>query len=84
MPSTRATGEIASGVVKTTFPDRGFGFIQSLDGKDYFFHLTDLESELEFESLEDGLPVDFEIKRDPIHDKAGAAQHVRACEYIDQ
>jgi len=84
VPSTRATGEICSGVVKTTFPDRGFGFIQSLDGKDYFFHLTDLESELEFESLEDGLPVDFEIKREPIHDKAGAAQHVRACEYIDQ
>jgi cold shock CspA family protein len=77
------TGEIFAGIVKTTFPDRGFGFIQSLDGKDYFFHLTDLENDLQFEDLVDGLPVDFEVKREPLHEKAGAAQHVRACEYAD-
>ncbi len=76
LESTR-TGQYLTGFVKTTFDDRGYGFIHGADGKDYFFHLTDLR-DLEFESVVDGLKVLFEIKREPSHGRAGAAQNVRA------
>ncbi|MBI5191719.1 MAG: NYN domain-containing protein [Nitrospirae bacterium] len=65
------------GVVKKKVADRGFGFIQTEEGLQYFFHLTDLEGDLEFQEVEEGLHVEFEIKKDPNHDKAGAAQKVR-------
>lgn len=65
------------GVVKKKVADRGFGFIQTEEGPQYFFHLTDLEGDLEFMDVEEGLHVEFEIKKDPDHDKAGAAQKVR-------
>jgi CspA family cold shock protein len=66
-----------AGVVKKKVADRGFGFIQSSEGLQYFFHLTDLLSDLEFQDVEEGLQVEFEVKREPNHEKAGAAQKVR-------
>lgn len=66
-----------SGSVKRLVQDKGYGFIQSTDGKDYFFHFTDLRDDLEFENLHEGTPVDFEVKKQPSTDKAGAAQNVR-------
>lgn len=74
--STRS-GQFLSGIIKTTFADRGYGFIHGADGRDYFFHLTDLRDGMEFESVNDGQKVLFEIKREPSHGKAGAAQNVR-------
>jgi len=65
------------GVVKKKVADRGFGFIQSSEGQQYFFHLTDLESDLEFQDVEEGLQVEFEVKKEPNSEKAGAAQKVR-------
>lgn len=66
-----------TGVVKKKMADRGYGFIETWDGKSYFFHLTDLERGLDFEDVYEGLQLVFEIKKQPSHDKAGAAQHVR-------
>lgn len=66
-----------AGEVEKKFSDRGFGFIRSVDGKQYFYHFTDLEEETNFEDLSDGSPVEFEVKRQPASDKAGAAQNVR-------
>ena len=28
------------GVIKTYFPEKGFGFIEGADGEDYFFHFS--------------------------------------------
>jgi cold shock CspA family protein len=69
-------GEPLDGIVKTVFPERGFGFIQGSDGQDYFFHLSDVTGHLQFGDMNDGQSVRFEVKRLPRTDRAGAAQRV--------
>ena len=70
-------GVLLTGTVTRRFADRGFGFIEAGDGNSYFFHLTDLQDGLHFDDVQEGLLVDFEVKRQPSFDKAGAAQNVR-------
>jgi cold shock CspA family protein/uncharacterized LabA/DUF88 family protein len=70
-------GETLKGAIKAKISDRGFGFIKGDDGQDYYFHLTDLQEGLEFEDLEKGLSVAFEVKKEPYQEKTGAAQNVR-------
>lgn len=69
-------GQRLTGEIQKKFPDRGFGFILTADGKQYFFHLTDLQMGLGFEDAQEGLQVDFEVKKEPSLNKAGAAQNV--------
>lgn len=68
---------VMTGEVKKKVADRGFGFIQASDGFDYFFHLSDLESGLDFLAIQEGMQVTFEVKRAPSAFKAGAAVRVR-------
>ena len=70
-----ATG--CAGRIKKLVRERGFGFVQRDDGQEYFFHLTDLESGLGWEGLEEGRDVNFDVRRDPMGGKAGAAARVR-------
>ncbi len=70
-------GMTRTGVVKRRIADRGFGFIEAEDGRDYFFHLTDLQPGLYFDDIVEGQQVDFDVKKQPSEDKAGAAQNVR-------
>lgn len=70
-------GDELTGIIKTKFEDRGYGFIHGDNGQDFFFHITDLRDGLEFQQLSDGLPVRFKVKKQPEYDKAGAAQEVR-------
>lgn len=70
-------GQLLTGVIKKKVADRGFGFIHGEDGRDYFFHFTDLQAGLEFEEVGEGLQVEFEVKKGPSQDKAGVAQNVR-------
>ena len=70
-----ATG--CGGHVKKLVRERGFGFVQRDDGQEYFFHLTDLESGLGWGGLEEGRAVTFDVQRDPMGGKAGAAGRVR-------
>jgi len=70
-------GLLVTGIVARRFAERGFGFIETGDGKNYFFHLTDLQNGLDFEDVHEGLQVDFEVKKQPSDDKAGSAQNVR-------
>ena len=63
-------------MVKKKVLERGFGFIQGEDGKDYFFHCTDLETGFTFETLKEGGEVGFLVKKAPEFDRAGAAQSV--------
>jgi cold shock CspA family protein len=57
--------------------ERGFGFIQASDGRDYFFHLADLVDGLGFDEIVEGMSLSFEIKREPTKEKGGTAQNVR-------
>lgn len=75
------TGVPISGTVTRKISERGFGFIETLDGANYFFHLTDLQAGLDFYEVDEGIEVEFDVRRHPGPDgKAGAAQCVRRRE----
>lgn len=69
-------GAEVHGAIKTIKLDKGFGFITSDGGQDYFFHYTDLDEGLEFSEELMGMPVSFYIVRPPDEHKAGAATHI--------
>jgi CspA family cold shock protein len=62
------------GTIKRVIRDRGFGFIRSTDGQEVFFHRSALQ-QLNFDSLKEGDPVEFEIERG---EKGPRAANVRA------
>ena len=64
-----------SGEIKS-LKEKGFGFIKGNNAKDYYFHLTDLEG-ADWEQLAPGMRVQFDIKKEPTTEKAGAAGNVR-------
>ncbi len=53
--------------------DRGFGFIETADGTDMFFHMSSVEGTT-FEQLQEGNRVSFEIGQGP---KGPRAEQVR-------
>ncbi|MFQ5876371.1 MAG: cold-shock protein [Acidobacteriota bacterium] len=55
---------MARGTVAKLVRDRGFGFIRGNDGKDVFFHRSGLVG-LNFDELEQGQVVDFEVESGP-------------------
>ncbi len=59
------------GTIKKLVADRGFGFIASEDGKEYFFHRSGLDSSLNFDSLNGGERVTFEIESSQKGPRAG-------------
>jgi cold shock protein len=56
---------VATGTIKKVVADRGFGFIQADDEKEYFFHRNSLQSSLDFDRLVGGEKVEFEIEQSP-------------------
>ncbi len=56
---------MATGTVKKVISDRGFGFITADDAKDYFFHRDALDSSLDFDRLNGGEKVEFDIEQSP-------------------
>lgn len=50
---------MAEGKVKT-LTDRGFGFIETGDGEDLFFHMSSLQG-VSFEQLREGQPVTYDL-----------------------
>ncbi len=67
---------LATGTIKKVVADRGFGFITADDAKEYFFHRNSLDSTLDFDRLNGGEKVDFEIEQS---DKGPRAARVRAA-----
>ena len=67
---------MATGTIKKVVSDRGFGFITSDDAKDYFFHRDALDSSLDFDRLNGGEKVEFEIEQSP---KGPRASRVRSA-----
>ena len=66
---------MATGTIKKVVADRGFGFITADDTKEYFFHRNSLDSSLDFDRLNGGEKVEFEIEQSP---KGPRANRVRA------
>jgi CspA family cold shock protein len=62
------------GTIKRVIRDRGFGFIRAADGQEIFFHRSSLQ-QLNFDGLNEGESVEFEIERG---DKGLRAVSVRA------
>jgi len=52
------------GQIKRLIRERGFGFISAEDGKEVFFHRSSLE-EIDFDALEEGSSVEFNVERGP-------------------
>ena len=55
---------MARGTIAKVVRDRGFGFIRGNDGKEVFFHRSGLVG-LNFDDLEQGQVVDFEVEKGP-------------------
>lgn len=53
-----------AGKIKKIIRDRGFGFISDTDGKEVFFHQSSLEG-VEFNTLNEGQAVEFEVEKTP-------------------
>ena len=56
---------MSSGTIKKVVSDRGFGFIAAEDGKEYFFHRNELDSSLDFDRLNGGERVSFDVQQSP-------------------
>jgi CspA family cold shock protein len=67
---------MTTGTIKKVIADRGFGFIAAEDGKEYFFHRGGLEPSLDFDRLQGGERVSFEVESSP---KGPRAVHVGAA-----
>jgi len=63
---------MAEGTIKR-LTDRGFGFIETADGTDMFFHMSSVEGTT-FEQLQEGNRVSFETGQGP---KGPRAEQVR-------
>jgi CspA family cold shock protein len=50
-----------NGNVKTLKKERGFGFIKGDDGREYFFHVSGMNEKGEFDHLQEGDPVSFDV-----------------------
>ena len=50
------------GKIKTLIRGRGYGFISAEDGREIFFHRTDL-IDIEFDSLEEEQQVQFDVEK---------------------
>lgn len=58
--------------------EKGYGFINADNGRQYFFHLTDLE-DIRWDTIDIGTRVVFQVKKEPADGKAGAAGNVRSA-----
>ena len=61
-----------NGTIKT-LTTKGFGFIATADGQEYFFHQSAL-SDLRFDDLREGQAVSFDVGQGP---KGPRAENVR-------
>jgi cold shock protein len=63
---------MAEGTIKRLVTDRGFGFITQADGSEIFFHRSKVVGN--FESLNEGQRVSYEVAMDPRRNKENAEQ----------
>ncbi len=61
------------GTIKKVVQQRGFGFIAVENGKDIFFHRS---SAADFDSLEEGDSVEFDVEQSPKGERAANVKKV--------
>src|SRR5205814_9004208 len=74
-------GQVANGTIKKLVGDRGFGFIQTEDGSDIFFHRSHVEGDA-FDNLREGQSVTHEKGLDPRRGKPHA-ENITAASVLD-
>ncbi len=62
-----------TGTIKKLIRDRGFGFISATDGREIFFHRSNLV-DTNFDDLNEEQEVEFEVEKSP---KGPSATNVR-------
>jgi hypothetical protein len=67
---------ISTGRIYDLKDDRRFGFLRGDNGREYFFHQSDL-TELTWFDVEPGLPITYRVRHEPSLDKAGHAFDIR-------
>jgi len=65
---------MAQGTIKK-LTEKGFGFIETSDGRDLFFHMSALQ-DVQFDDLSEGQSVEFDIGSGP---KGERAENVRVA-----
>jgi CspA family cold shock protein len=73
---------MARGTIAKLVRDRGFGFIRGNDGKDVFFHRSGLMN-LNFDDLEQGATVDFEVENSPKGPRANRVRMANVTNAVD-
>lgn len=53
------------GRIKKLVKDRGYGFIRDDDGKELFFHRSQVQTPASFEGLGEEQPVEFDLEESP-------------------
>jgi len=66
---------MSEGRIKKIIHDRGFGFVRGDDGNEVFFHRTELTT-VDFDSLEEGQQVSYEVVNSP---KGPRARNLKAA-----
>jgi cold shock protein len=64
---------MANGTIKRMIRDKGFGFIESGDGNEYFFHQSAC-TVTRFDEMREGQAVSFDVGRGP---KGPRAENVK-------
>ncbi|NIM59564.1 MAG: cold shock domain-containing protein [Candidatus Aminicenantes bacterium] len=65
------------GEIKKLIRERGFGFISAEDGREVFFHRSALEG-IDFDALEEGNSVEFNVERGPKGPRAVNVRMIKA------
>ncbi len=66
---------MSSGRIKKVIEDRGYGFIRADDGREIFFHMTELH-DVDIKDLKEGDQMEFDVEKDP-RGRGPKAVHVR-------
>ncbi len=54
---------MTKGKIKKVIEEKGYGFIESEDRREIFFHSSGLRG-VDFENLKEGDPVEFDVEKD--------------------
>jgi cold shock protein len=73
--SSEGHDAMPEGRIKKIIHDRGFGFVRGDDGNEVFFHRTELTT-VDFDSLEEGQQVSYEVVNSP---KGPRARNLQAA-----
>jgi len=65
------------GTIERIIRERGFGFISAEDGREIFFHRRVLEG-IDFDALEEGNSVEFNVERGPRGPRAVNVRMIKA------